>query len=106
MILRLPAQISIPAGSTNATGTTFDNYGAASNHTLVTVTSSGISAGTVQLQGSLDAANWVNLLGSPITLAASSTQTAGVQNVPFQFLRAVSSGVVGGTVQAWVASAH
>jgi hypothetical protein len=105
MILRLPAQQSIKAGSTNLTGTTFDNYGAANDHTLQTTTSAGISAGTVQLQGSLDNANWVNL-GSPITLAASSTQAVSVTNLPYQYVRAVSAGVVGGTVQAWVASAR
>ena len=98
-------QISLAAGSTTGAGTGYDNSGVYANHTLVTIGSAGISAGAVQLQGSLDNVNWVNL-GTPITLTASTVQVTNVASTPFQFIRAnVSTNVTGGTVSAWVASA-
>lgn len=102
--LRTPGQLSLPAGSTTGAGTALDNNGSCANHTLVTVASAGVAAGAVQLQGSIDNVNWANL-GSPVTLTASTVQTASVV-AAFQFVRAnVSTTVTGGTVAAWVASA-
>ena len=99
------SQSSLAAGSTTGAGSQLDNSGVFANHTLVTITTAGITAGAVQLQGSLDNINWVNL-GTPITLTASSVQTASVANAPFQWVRAnVSTTVTGGSVAAWVASA-
>ena len=98
-------QLSLPAGTTTGAGTVLDNGGCAANHTAFTVTSSGVSAGAVQLQGSLDNVNWANL-GSALTLTASSAQSVSVSGAPFQFIRAnVSTNVVGGTTQVYVASA-
>ena|SRR6185312_358626 len=99
-------QLSLPAGSTTGAGpSVLDNGGAAANHTLVTIASAGVSAGAVQLQGSLDNVNWANL-GTPLTLTASTVQTTSVAGAPFQFIRAnVSTNLTGGTVAAWVASA-
>lgn len=102
---RGPAQLSLAAGTTTGNGTQLDNCGAAANHTLVTVTTAGIAAGTVQLQGSVDNINWANI-GTAITLSASSVQTVSVAGSPFLWVRAVvGTNVSGGTVTAWVASA-
>ena len=104
---RTAPQISLPAGSTTGTGAVLDNNGCCSSHTLVTIASAGVAAGTVQLQGSLDNLNWVNL-GTAITLTASTVQTTGaaITGLPYQFIRAsVGTAVSGGTVAAWVASA-
>lgn len=102
---RSAGQLSLPAGSTAGSGAALDNGGCCANHTLVTVSTAGITAGAVQLQGSLDNVNWCNL-GAAIALAASSVQTVSVAGMPFQFVRAnVSTGVTGGSVQASVASA-
>jgi hypothetical protein len=98
-------QISLPALSTTGSGNQLDNSSVLANHTLVTISSAGISAGAVQLQGSLDNLNWANL-GTPITLTASTVQTVSVTGAPFRFVRAnVSTNVTGGTVSAWVGSA-
>lgn len=104
-ITRSQGQLSLPAGSTTGAGTGLDNGGSCANHTLVTISSAGISAGAVQLQGSVDNVNWANI-GTPLTLTASTVQATNATGSPFQFVRAnVSTGVTGGTVAAWVASA-
>ena len=104
-VTRSAGQLSLQAGSTTGAGASLDNGGACANHTVVTVASAGITAGAVQLQGSIDNQNWVNL-GSPITLTASAVQTASVSGAPFPFIRAnVSTNLTGGTVSASVASA-
>lgn len=102
---RSAGQLSLAAGTTAGAGASLDNGGCCASHTLVTVATAGITAGAVQLQGSLDNVNWVNL-GAAVTLTASSVQTVSVTGSPFQFVRAnVSTGVTGGSVQAMVASA-
>lgn len=102
---RSAPQLSLPAGSTAGNGVALDSNGATASHTLVTATTAGITAGAVQLQGSLDNVNWVNL-GAAVTLTASSVQSVSATGMPFQFVRAaVTTPVTGGTVTAWVASA-
>jgi hypothetical protein len=76
------------------------------NHVLVVTTSSGVSAGAVQLLGSLDGVNWYDL-GSPVSTSAESATTAVlVANSPAQYLcAAITTAITGGTVTAFVASA-
>lgn len=77
------------------------------NHTLVVTSGAAVSAGAVQLQGSLDATNWFNLGAAVTTNAASTTFTPiVVTNQPVRFLRAtITTGITGGTISAVVAAA-
>ena len=76
-------------------------------HTMVVTSSAGVSAGSVQLQGSLDGVNWFDLGTAVSTDAASETFAPVVVSTPqpVQYLRAVIATVItGGTVTALVAS--
>jgi hypothetical protein len=94
-------------------GTMLDNTGVRNNHSLVVVANGTVSSGTVQLQGSQDNVNWVNLLGgSGFQQGVVSPTTGGVflgtaQLSPFRYIRAFIATVIagGGTISAWVASA-
>lgn len=83
------------AATANVTGPAFDAGDLKSGLTLQTATTGSVSAFSVQLQGSLDAASWV-ALGSPQTTAT----TAGVSTSTLaRYFRAVLSGFTGtGTV--------
>lgn len=97
---------SIAAGVALANGATWDNGSCRACHTVVAVTSAGVSAGGCQLQGSLDGVNWYPI-GVALPCAAASTvfqQSTGT--IPARYVRAnVSTLVVGGTVDLWVGSA-
>lgn len=99
--------LSIPAGSTATTTTTtaLDNERLRLNHVLVVLAAAGTTAGVVQLQGSLDGSNWVQL-GTTVTLTAAGTSLVSVSGIPMRFVRGViSTTVVGGSVTGWVTSA-
>jgi hypothetical protein len=64
--LGIAPAVSFAARSTTGAGTALDGLAVRANAVMVVTTSSGVSAGSVQLQGSLDGTNWVSL-GSAVT---------------------------------------
>ena len=101
--------VSLTAVSAIGAGAVMDNQGVRNNHSLVVVTSGTVNGGTVQLQGSQDGVNYVNLLASAIApLSATATVWASTaQLTPVRFLRAnvITTITGGGTITATVASA-
>lgn len=96
---------SIAAGAAIANGTARDNGSCRTAHNVVAVTSAGVSAGGVQLQGSLDGTNWYPLGAALPCAAASTVFQQAVTAIPSRFVRAnISTTVVGGTVDVWVGS--
>ena len=95
---------SIAAGSSAvANGTVLDNSTPKSNHTLVAVASAGVTAGTVQLQASLDNVNFITI--GTLNLTAAGPVSVSVANSPFRYIRAaITTAITGGTVQGQVAS--
>lgn len=99
-------QTSLTGVSAIGAGSVLDNGSPRANHTLQVVTSAGVSAGVVALQGSNDGQNWFTTTASITTNAASSVFAAFLTGMPFQYVRAnVSTGITGGTVSAVIASA-
>lgn len=97
---------SVAAGVAIANGATWDNGSCRIAHNVVAITSAGVSAGGVQLQGSLDGVNWYPLGAALPTAAASTVFQQAVTAIPSRFIRAnISTLVVGGTVDVWVGSA-
>lgn len=101
-----PPLVSILAGSAIASGTALDNESCRANHTIQAVTSAGVSAGAVQLQGSLDGVNWFNI-GAALTTATPTTVfQQSTTGLPARFVRAtISTVITGGTVTVTVGSA-
>jgi hypothetical protein len=106
VVTGLPAQISIGSQSTTGPGGTLDGGACRSNHTMVVSSSAGVSAGSVQLEGSLDGLSWFNMGAAVSTITASTTfAPVVVSNQPVRFLRArVATAITGGTISALVAS--
>jgi hypothetical protein len=73
---------------------------------LVVASSAGVSAGNVQLQGSLDNTNLYNLLTTALSInAANSVFSGNAANYPARYVRAnVTGTITGGTNTAWLAS--
>ena len=73
------------------------------NAVMVVTTSAGVSAGSVQCQGSLDGTNWFSL-GSAVSTSAASTTTQVVVTSAFtRFVRAkIATTITGGTITATV----
>lgn len=97
---------SLSAVSAVGPGVVLNGGACRSSHTIVVASSPGVSAGAVQLQGSLDGINWFNL-GAAINTNTASTTFAPVvvSNQPVQYLRAyITSVITGGTVTALIAS--
>lgn len=99
----LPPVHSLAAASaTNATSTVLDAVTVRTNSLLVVVTGSGVSAGDVEIEGSLDNSNWY-AIGSPLAVSAASTVYHQTGTTPARFFRAVvSTAITGGTVDAWI----
>lgn len=99
----LEPAVSLSAVSAVGAGTALDGAVVRSTAVMSTTTSAGVSAGAVQLQGSLDGAHWFNL-GSPTSTTAASTTTQTVVSSAFaRYVRAaVTTAVTGGTVTASV----
>lgn len=73
----------------------------------VATAGTGVTAGAVQLQGSLDGVTWY-AIGAPVTFSAPGTSPlpSASPPVPARYVRAsVSTAFVGGTVSAWVDAA-
>jgi hypothetical protein len=96
---------SIAAGTALASGTARDNGSCRNNHNIVAVTSAGVSAGGVQLQGSLDNVNWFPLGAALPCAAASTTFFQATVGIPARYVRGnISTAITGGTVDVWVGS--
>jgi hypothetical protein len=101
-----PVESLTAQSATTATPLVLDAGTARPNATLVVTTSSGVSAGVVQLQGSMDGQNWFNVPSSSITTSAASTTSQVTSTSAYgRFFRAaITTAVVGGTINAWVAA--
>lgn len=99
----LPPAESLSAVSAVGAGTVLDGVVVRPNAILVVTSSAGVSAGAVQLEGSLDQTNWFNI-GSAVTTSAASTTTVVSSTSAFaRFVRAaVTTAITGGTVSATV----
>ncbi len=97
--------VSLTAVSATGPGTALDGVVARQNATMVVVSSAGVSAGSVQMQGSLDGTNWFSL-GSAVSTTTASTVFPPVATTtpPTRFVRAnVATVITGGTISATVA---
>lgn len=90
--------------ATTATPVLLDAGTVRPNATLVVTTSTGVSAGVVQLQASMDGTNWWNVASSSITTSAASTtsQVASTSAFGRYFQAKITTVITGGTVTAWV----
>jgi hypothetical protein len=94
------------ASAVNTVGAVADAGEVRANSAMVVVTSAGVTAGAVQLQGSLDATNWFPLGAAVTTNAASTVFPVFVASSPTRYVRAkVTTAITGGTVNAQVAMA-
>jgi hypothetical protein len=64
--------ISLLVASAVQNGSVLNTGAAHSNHTMVVTSSAGVSAGSVQLQGSLDGVSWFNM-GTAVSTTTGST---------------------------------
>lgn len=99
----LPPVHSLTAASaTNATATVLDGVTVRTNSLLVVVTGTGVSAGDVKIEGSLDGTNWY-AIGSALAVSAANTVYTQSGTTPARYFRAVvSTAITGGTVDAWI----
>ena len=101
--LGIAPAVSLSAQSAVGAGTSVDGLTVRSAAAISVTTSSGVSAGAVTLQGSLDATNWFNL-GSAISTTTASTTTQTVVSSAYAryFRAAITTAITGGTVTASV----
>jgi len=98
------------ASLTNATaisnGASLDNKSCRANHTAQALSSAGVTAGTVQLQGSLDGVSWFNI-GAALNINAAGAVFQGSSGAtPARFIRAqITATITGGTVTVFIGSA-
>jgi hypothetical protein len=92
--------------ATTAVPTVLDGLSVRTTAVLVVNSSAGVSAGSVQLYGSLDGTAFYTLGSAVSTASASTTFTpVVVSNVPFRYLKAViATAITGGTISASVAA--
>lgn len=97
--LGIAPAVSISAKSTVQNGSALDALAVRSAAVMQTTSSAGVSAGAVQLQGSLDGTAWFNL-GSAVTTSAASTTTQTVVSSAYAryFRAAITTAITGGTV--------
>jgi hypothetical protein len=90
--------------ATTATPTVLDGLSLRTTAVMVVNTSAGVSAGSVQMMGSLDGVSYYNVGSAVSTTSASTVLTpVVVTNTPFRFLKAViATAVTGGTITASV----
>ena len=103
----LPPVHSLTAASaTTATAAVLDGQVLRTNSMLVVSTGTGVSAGAVQMQASMDNVHWYNV-GSALSVSAASTTYTQAGTVPGRFFRAtVSTAITGGTVDAWIGASN
>jgi hypothetical protein len=91
--------VSLTAQSSVQNGTALDGGVVRANAVIAVTTSAGVSAGAVQLQGSLDGVNFYNLGSAVSTTTASTTTAVLVQNAYARYVRAaITTVITGGTV--------
>jgi hypothetical protein len=102
-----PVESLTAQSATTATPVVLDAGTVRPDATLVATTSSGVSGGVVQLQASMDGANWWNVSSSSITTSAASTTSQVTSTGAYgrYFRAAITTAVTGGTVTAWVGAA-
>lgn len=102
-----PVQSLAAQSATTATPVALDAGTVRSDATLVVTTSTGVSAGVVQLQASMDGVDWWNVSSSSITTSAASTtsQVTSTSTYGRFFRAAITTAITGGTVTAWVGAA-
>lgn len=97
--LGLAPTVSLSAVSAVGAGSVLDGLAVRSAAVMSTTTSSGVSAGDVQLQGSLDGVSWFNLGSAVSTTAASTTTQTVVSSAYARYFRAaITTAISGGTV--------
>jgi hypothetical protein len=97
-----PIRSLTAASATNAASTVLDGVVVRTNSILVVVTGTGVSAGAVKIQASMDNANWYTI-GSALSVTAANTVYTQTGTVPGRYFRAiVSTAITGGTVDAWI----
>ena len=102
----VPPLVTLNAIAALTNGVAMDNRACRTNHCVVAVSSAGVTAGNVQMQGSLDGVSWFNM-GAVVNINAASTVFQfAVTGTPARYVRAnVSLAITGGTVTATVGSA-
>lgn len=91
--------VSLSAVSAVGAGTALDGAVVRSAAVLSVTTSAGVTAGAVQLQGSLDGTNWFSLGSAQSTTTASATTQTVVSSAYACYVRAaVTTAITGGTV--------
>jgi hypothetical protein len=97
---------SLVAVSATGAGTALDGVVSRANAVLTVTTSTGVSAGSVVLEGSLDGTNFVTLGSAVTTATASTTYTVASTSSFMRFVRArVATSITGGSVTACVSLA-
>jgi hypothetical protein len=92
--------------ATSATPTVLDGLALRTTAIMVVSSSAGTSAGSVQMQGSLDGTHWYNL-GSAVSTDSAATvfDPVVVTDTPTRYVSAsIASTITGGTVVASVGS--
>jgi hypothetical protein len=92
--------VSLSAVSAAGPGAALDALTSRGNVIMIVTSSAGVSAGSVQLQGSLDNANWVNIGTAVSTTTASTTFPPVIATSQFvRYVRAnIATAITGGTV--------
>lgn len=97
--LGVPSVVSLTAVSATGAGSVLDGLTVRQNACMSVTTSAGVSAGSVQLQGSLDGTNFYNLGSAVSTTAASTTTQVTVTSAFSRYVRGnVGTGITSGTV--------
>ena len=101
--LGLARAVSLTGVSAVQSGTALDGLSVRQNAVMTVTTTAGASAGDVQLQGSLDGTNFVNLGSAVSTTAASTTTAVVVQTAFVRYVRAsITTPITGGQVNVSV----
>jgi hypothetical protein len=94
--------VSLTAVSATGPGTVLDGVVSRLNASMQVLAAGSPTAGSVQLQGSLDGVSWFNL-GSAVTTSAAGVSQVTVTNALTRFARAnVATAISGGTVTVFV----
>jgi hypothetical protein len=98
-----PLQSLTGVSATSAVPVVFDAGTVRPNATLVVTASSGVSAGVVALQASMDGVNFFAVPSATITTSAAGTsQVTSTSAFARYFQAKITTTVTGGTVNAWV----
>lgn len=105
------ASISLPAGSGAGTVTgNVADFGAIYNNQIVVITASAtLTAGNIEIEGSLDNINWYPLktsISASADFAAAGIKVYTAFAIPCRYMRSrISTALVGGTISAVVGAA-